>query len=909
MVSGWAASTAPPLLKAEKGSTHGYDVVDHGQLNAELGTTEDFEKFADALRAKKLRHLADFVPNHVGIGSGENSWWLDVLENGPSSRYADFFDIEWEPPATAQQGKLLLPVLGKQFGEEVDGHSIGLQRIGGAFWVTYGDKRFPASPGSYIAPLEQARKALPLPPGDASIQELESIVAALRHLPPSSSGTTRRRAERDREKEVVKRRLQSLCEATPAVSKAIDDALAAISASSDLLEAFLGLQNYRLCYWRVATEEINYRRFFDINGLAAIRMEDPAVFEAAHALLLDLIEERRITGLRLDHTDGLYDPEGYFQALQGSAREALQRTGVAIDEPFYLIAEKILEADEQLPRAWAVAGTTGYDFLALVNGLWIDRAAEPALTSLHADFTGSVVDYAEVVYQSKRDVMDGSFSSEIHVLGHALKRIADHNRHARDFTLPALIRTIKEVIAAFPVYRSYVRPDGSRQKTDEAHIRAAVAQAMARNPTLERSLFDFLGDTLLLKDHGPATVAFAMRFQQLSGPLMAKGVEDTAFYRYPRLLCLNEVGADPSHFGTDPRAFHTHNTALLGQWPLSLTCTSTHDTKQSEDVRARLAVLTEIPDEWDRFVHQIDNLARGSAAKDKAQGRGGSLLSGDDVYAFYQALVGVFPFGGLSDAVAAREMSERLVAYMRKAVHEAKVHSSWTAPNQAYDDAVEQFVRGALATPEVLATVSEMVSLIGTHGASNSLAQLALRLASPGVPDLYQGAESWLFKLVDPDNRGPVDHARLAAQLQELKQRGPASPELARELIAGFADGRIKLFLTWTGLQLRRQLPDLFLEGSYQPLEASGPASEHVVAFQRRLGSQRLVCAVPRLSRKLAKGKRPWPLGEVWGDGELTLTEPGQFRSVFDGGQLSGDRLSLSKLFANFPVAWLLEGA
>ncbi len=611
-----------PLFKAEKGSTHGYNVIDHGQLNDELGSGADFAAFTDALRAKKIRHVADFVPNHVGIGSGENPWWSDVLENGASSKYADFFDIEWEPPAAAQQGKLLLPVLGRQFGDEVDGHSIGLQRAGGSLWVTYANQRFPASPGSYTAPLEQARRTLALASGDAPVQELESILGALRHLPPSSSESARRRAERDREKEVVKRRLQTLCHTSLPVAKAIDEALAAISASSDLLEAFLGQQNYRLCYWRVATEEINYRRFFDVNGLAAIRMEDPEVFEAAHALVLDLIGDQRITGLRLDHTDGLYDPEGYFQALQSSAREALRQAGLVVEEPFYLLAEKILEPGEQLPRSWSIAGTTGYDFLALVNGLWVDRAAEGALTDLCVGFTGSFPDYAELRYQSKRQVMDGSFSSEIHVLGHALKRIADHNRHARDFTLPALIRTIKEVMACFPVYRSYVRPSGSRQPTDEARIHAAIAEAQQRNPTLERSLFEFLGNTLLLKDYTPDTVAFAMRFQQLSGPLMAKGVEDTVFYRYPRLLCLNEVGADPSIFGTDPHAFHAHNAALLGQWPLSMTCTSTHDSKQSEDVRTRLAVLSEMPEEWGRFVARVDGLIRTSG------GKGGQDLSG-----------------------------------------------------------------------------------------------------------------------------------------------------------------------------------------------------------------------------------------------------------------------------------------
>ncbi len=407
---------------------------------------------------------------------------------------------------------------------------------------------------------------------------------------------------------------------------------------------FLKQQNYRLSYWRVATEEINYRRFFDVNELAAIRMEDPAVFSATHGLVLDLIREGRVTGLRLDHTDGLYDPEGYFQALQSGAREARRQGGLAADEPLFALAEKIREPGEELPRARAISGTTGYDFLEKVNGLWVDPAAEGKLTQLYAELTGSPTDYPRLLLQAKRDVMDGSFSSEIHVLGHQLKRIADSDRAARDFTLPSLIRALKEVIAALPVYRTYVRPDGTRQKSDEVHLNAAIRLAQEDNPNMEASIFEFLGDILLLKNRSPEAAHFAMRFQQLSGPIMAKGVEDTVFYRYGRLLALNEVGCDPSRFGESVTDFHQHNTAMLGRWPLSMTATTTHDTKRSEDVRARLAVLSEVPDEWG----QLSPASSTSSARAAGQDAKGTVRpSRADAYFFYQELVGVLPFGGL----------------------------------------------------------------------------------------------------------------------------------------------------------------------------------------------------------------------------------------------------------------------
>jgi (1->4)-alpha-D-glucan 1-alpha-D-glucosylmutase len=894
---GAGAVYASPVLQASTGSTHGYDVVDHSALNPELGRRADFRAWAEDLARRRMGLLVDFVPNHVGIGSGENAWWMDVLENGPSSLYADFFDIEWRSHERALRSKVLLPVLGRQFGQEVDGAKIGLARDGGSLWITYYGRRFPAAPRSYAMVLERAIQALALAEGDDGRTELESIAASLRHLPEASSVDAVPRRERAREKEVIKRRLAAACAASPEVAGAVDGALRAIAASPELLEPFLGDQNYRLSYWRVATDEINYRRFFDINELAAIRMEDPAVFAAAHEHLLPEIAEGRVTGLRLDHTDGLYDPQGYFRALQARIGEARRERGDDDPAPTYVVAEKIMEPGEELPRTWDISGTTGYDFLAAINALWVDPAAERPLTDLYARFTGDEVRYPRVVHQAKRDVMEETFSGEVHVLGHALKHIAESSRNGRDFTLTGLVKAVREVIAALDVYRTYVRPDSSREASDGDRVNRAVERAQGHNPLMEPAIFDFLREVLLLENRTDAAVRFAMRFQQLTGPIMAKGVEDTALYRYNRLVCLNEVGCDPARFGTDAAALHAHNAAILARWPLSMTTTTTHDTKRGEDVRARLAVLTEVPESWAELVARIEQ-----ETQPFVSGVGGfPAPSRGDVYLFAQTAVGLWPFEGLRSDEERAGLEERLVAYLGKAVHEAKVRSSWTFANAPYDEAVRHFVVHSMRAAPVLGGIDAFVKSIATYGAANSLAQLALRLASPGVPDVYQGCETWKLVLVDPDNRGPVDYPRERAALADLVGRGAPSPALARELVRSFADGRIKLHVTRVGLALRKRDPELFLEGAYRPIEAG----EHAVAFERSLPGRRLVCVVPRLSRKLTGGAAPWPLGGAWGDRRLKLAAEGRFENAFTGDRLEGASWPLARVLSDFPVAWL----
>ena len=767
-------------------------------------------------------------------------------------------------------------------------------RDGGSLWVTYGERRFPASPRSYLIALEAVLAHVDT--SESHLQELESIAGALRHLPSPSATDRDGSSERAREKEVVKKRLAALFEAAPECARAVDAALDSISRSSDQLERFLDMQNYRLSYWRVATEEINYRRFFDVNELAAIRVEEPAVFAATHAFVLDLVREGRITGLRLDHTDGLYDPEGYFLTLQASLRQALRDGNRPAGAPMYVVAEKVLESGEELRRGWAISGTSGYDFLAAVGGVFIDQAAEPAMTELYRSFTGASADHAAVVHQAKRDVMDGTFSSEIQVLAHALKRVADSSRRARDFTLPSLARVIKETIAALPVYRTYVRPGGERQASDEQRIEEAIERARAKNPLVDESTFEFLGDVLLLREDGHAAASVAMRLQQLSGPIMAKGVEDTASYRFNRLVCLNEVGCDAGRFGGTVEAFHAHNASIAARWPLSMTATTTHDTKRSEDVRARLAVLSEIPDVWGEGVARLRELAR--AASPDAWSR----VSRNDEYLFHQTVVGMLPLGDVTPGLV-----DRIVAFMAKATREAKLQTSWARPNARYDEAVERLARDCLGSPPFVAAAVELVRAVAPYGATNSLAQLALRLAAPGVPDLYQGCETWSFSLVDPDNRRAVDYGGTRALLAGLRARGNPTPELCRELLDGYADGRIKLHVTSIGLRLRRELPELFLEGRYTALGGS----PHLVAFERSFGDRTLVCAVPRLSRRLTRGERPWPLGDAWADARLELpatSAGGRFRNLFTGEELGGDAPRLRDVFATFPVAWLSKG-
>ena len=912
-----------PIFTAAKGSTHGYDVVDHSRLNPELGTEEDFRAFTDELRKHEMGLCVDWVPNHMGIAAGQNPWWENVLENGPSSLYADFFDIDWRPPKDDLEDTVLLPVLGDQYGDILERGEVQLVMDRGAFHVAYFEHRFPLGPRTALPLYEDAVSRTGLPEEDEAQQELESIRAAVAHLPSRRNTEPLMRKERAREKEVIKRRLHALCERSEQVRQAFAATLqdfngtAGVSASFDRLDRLLRDQSYRLASWRVASEEINYRRFFDVNSLAALKMEEPAVFEQAHALLFRLLNEGRIRALRLDHTDGLYDPRGYFETLQRRFTPVAPSPRTNPDDagrPLPILIEKILEPNEHLVPSWPVDGTTGYEFGALVTSVQVDTSAEEAMTSIYRRFTGDGRSFPDHVYECKQHVLQDALAAEVNMLARQLERIAAASRRWRDFTLVGLTRALTEVLAAFPVYRTYLSPGQPPADDDIKHVRQAIQQARRRERGLDASLFRFLEDVLLLRAEGNdeerrAYTQVALRFQQLTGPATAKSVEDTAFYRYHRLIALNEVGNDPGHFGASVESFHAGNLERLRSWPLGMVTTSTHDTKRGEDARARIAVLSEMPGEWQRTVtrwwRSLGRHRGGSAAA--------PLPSRHTEYMIYQALVGAWPFGWDGkpgeDGKARERLLARMQAFVQKAGREAKLESSWVNANLDYERAVERFIDRALNDDSFMSDACHFCSRLEPAGVTNALAQTLLRLCSPGVPDTYQGSELWNQSFVDPDNRSPVDFDHRRRLLQRLEGRTPT------ELLASAATGEVKLMVTAAALRLRKSQPDMFLRGDYDAV----PAGEHLICFTRSRGDQRVVVAVPRLVWKLTNAhgngngggngsgdSGRWPIGPVWGDQE-TEVPSGTYRNLLTGERLrSAGQLATADLLRHFPVALLV---
>ena len=886
---------ASPYMKADPGSTHGYNIADPTVLNPEIGTDREYLELTEALAAKDMGHIVDFVPNHMAA-SVHNAWWLDVLENGPSSIYAGFFDIEWQPQKVALHNKVLLAVLGAQYGEVLEKGELRLERQGGAFLVRYYDRCLPTNPRSIWPLLERAIARLDVGADDPRRQELESIVTGLRNMPSRTDTERDRQRERAREKEVLKRRLATSTE-DEAVARAIDEELAIANGkvgdprSFDELDRILMEQSYRLAYWRVATEEINYRRFFDVNDLAAIRMESDDVFSHAHALLLRLVAEGRLHGVRLDHTDGLYDPAEYFVKL----RRAIQNVAEGPRRDVYMVAEKILTLGEELPERWAIEGTTGYDFLVQASGVFVDRTAEKAFTKIYADVTGDSRSFSEHARESKRTIMRSSLSSEMHMLSQRLERIAMRDRRSRDFTLPMLHRAVCETIAAFGVYRSYIRPDGARDETDDQIVRRATRLAQRRNPEISPSVFDFLRDVLFLsrepvdEEDRAAQIQLAMSFQQMTGPVMAKSVEDTTFYRYVRFVALNEVGGGPERFGTTTAELHAGNALRRAKWPRTMTATSTHDTKRGEDVRARLAVISEMPETWERWVEEWLAIGEGHVTMIEDEPAPTRL----DQYLFFQTALGAYPFEGASEGFVTR-----LVDYAIKAAREAKVSTSWLGPDEAYEGALTSFITSMFAQGAFEKSLKAASEAISPHGASNGIGQVVLKIASPGVPDTYQGCELWDLSLVDPDNRRPVDYEARKAALRSLDGVTP------KDLLASFRDGRVKLHVLRAALQARRAMPKVFIEGDYAPIDAG----DDVVAFTRNHAEGSIACVVTRRPYHVTRGQSPFAIGDVWGDRTIAIPR-GEWHDVLTGAKIvvDGDGVRASKVFAELPVALLVK--
>jgi (1->4)-alpha-D-glucan 1-alpha-D-glucosylmutase len=909
-----------PYFRARPGSAHGYDVVEHNALNPEIASDADLDRFVETLRAHGMGHILDIVPNHVGILGSYNAWWMDVLENGPSSLFASFFDIDWQPPNPALAGKLLVPVLGDSYGRVLERGELETRfdREHGAFAIYYHEHRFPLDPRTYPRILEPALRALgadALPP--ESHAEFENLIAGFGHLPARNESSSEAAAVRNRDKEVYKRRLAAMCASYESIAHAIDAAVAALrvagsdATSTDALHELLDAQPYRLASWRVASDEINYRRFFDINDLAALRMENEAVLEMTHRLTFELLRSGKLDGLRIDHPDGLYDPEQYFRRLQSDAGGLVSAAHGAL--PLYLVVEKVTAPFEHLPSTWPVHGSTGYNFTNQVNGLFVDASAKSRVDRTYHTFIGDSTEWREIAYDAKRLILDTALSSELTVLTNQLARVARADRNTRDFTFRSLRQALADVIACFPVYRTYAA--GSVSAEDRRFIDWAVAAAKGRDSGINFELFDFIRTTLLLETSLPSererARTFAMKFQQLTAPVAAKGVEDTALYRYHRLVSLNEVGGDPDVFGVSVRAFHADAKYRQKHWPHEMLATSTHDTKRSEDTRVRIDVLSEMPGLWRQLLSRWRRMNR--LRKREIEGR--PAPGPNQEYLLYQVLLGTWPLGESDDA-ALRAYAERIAAYMIKAAREAKSRTSWSDRRQDYEDALTQFVHALLEPREGNLFLNDIKSVqrrIARFGILNSLAQTLCKLTAPGVPDIYQGNELLDFSLVDPDNRRPVDYALRTRLLAELEALGAPQSATANSLLENLEDGRAKLYVTWCALGFRKSHTALFEEGEYLPARTSGTHASHLCVYARRTAHEWALIIVPRLCAHLMGASESLPLGaKVWQDTAIELPKrlPGtRMRDVISGRELEATErdgahwVLAADVLADFPVA------
>ncbi|MGE0357413.1 MAG: malto-oligosyltrehalose synthase [Burkholderiales bacterium] len=914
-----------PLLRARSDSMHGYDITNHGEIAPALGGAAGFARFQAALRAHGLGLLFDMVPNHMAVLGADNAWWMDVLECGPASLHARYFDIDWLPANPELAGKVLIPVLGEHYGVVLAGGELQLrfEPATGEFAVGYHEHRFPVDPRGYAGLLRRGGDFLPADaPGEAR-GELASLASAFGHLPSRESTGAAEIAERSRDKAAHKRRLAALAGAHPAIERALSAAVAETNAVSaggerEALHALLEAQAWRLAYWRVASDEINYRRFFDINALAALRMEDEQVFEATHGFTLELAASGGVDGLRIDHPDGLYDPAQYFRRLQeGYAR----RAGIALGQeeeggrparPLYVLAEKITAPHEHLPEGWSLHGTTGYRFAAVANALFVDAGAAQRIERTWRSFTGEALAFAEIAYRSKREILRNALASELTTLATEIHRIARADLRTRDYTFNTLREALAEVAACMPVYRTYIAGPPSAQ--DRRFIDWAVAHAARRSRAADPSILGFVRQLLLgaaPEGAPPGTreraLRFAMRFQQLTSPLAAKGVEDTALYVFNRLVSLNEVGSDPETFGMSVRAFHGASADRAARWPHTMLATSTHDNKRSEDVRQRIDVISEMPAAWRLLLRRWSTLNRSARSSSDDE----PVPSRNDEYLLYQTLVGTYPAQGL-EGPALDDYRARIEAYMLKAAREAKRRTSWISQDEAYERGLGRFVASLLSRERAnpfLDDLQAQAARFAAFGALGSVSLVLLKLSCPGVPDLYQGNELVDLSLVDPDNRRPVDFALRARLLEEVL---PADAARAREIARTPHDGRAKLLVTARLLGLRREDPELFRRGSYVAHEARGEKAAHVVAFSRRHEARSLTVIAARFFAKLAgetgdfvPGPGSWTGTEIPADG---LAEGTRLVNVITGEPVTvrGGAIAMAEAFADFPAAALV---
>ena len=846
-----------PYLQAGPGSMHGYDIVDHQRVNEELGGAEGHDYFCARLGELGLGQVLDIVPNHMSLGR-ENRYWWDVLENGTSSRYASFFDVDWQPQEERLREKVLVPVLGDQYGRVLEAGGIKVTRAGAKFQVECAGQVLPLAPSNTLPAILMPRCRV-----RAFRHAQFSGAASFGRLPAPGYVDRRTILDRQRDKVVLFKLMERMSVEEPAVFHEIDRAIAELNANLDALDDLLNRQNYRLSYWKAADQQLGYRRFFDVNTLIGLRVEREHVFEETHALVLDWLKRGILDGVRVDHPDGLRDPLEYFRRLRDRAPEA------------WIVGEKILEPGEFLPSTWPIEGTSGYDCLTVAGGELVRPEGMAELTSIYSEFAGGACTYGEIMHEKKLKVAQESLASDVSRLTSIFMEICERNRNQRDYTSTEIRRALREVAACYRIYRSYVAPERNEiTEEDRTAIAQATECAKSKRTDIDGGLFDFMREVLTLQVTGRLETEFVMRFQQFTGPVMAKGVEDTAYYCYNRLTSMNEVGNDPARDGVSVEEFHGYFAAMEKTHPLTMTTLSTHDTKRSDDVRARLAVLSEVPS---RFGLAIRQWSRLNAELRGQQSDGTPMIDRNTEYLFYQTVIGAWPID-----------AERMNAYMLKATREAKLRTSWVANNKPFENALSEFVTGALKSTGFVERLEQFVESIRHAGRINSLAQTLIKHTAPGVPDLYQGAELWDLSLVDPDNRRPVDYKLRCRLLHEMQSM------TAAQVMERIDEGLPKLWTIRHALQLRHwQYPEWFSTEPYQPLEATGIKRAHVVAYLR---GEHVVTVVPRLSLTL-RGR--------WSDTAVMLPA-GEWTCLLSGQTVQGGRVTVDALLRDFPVALLV---
>ncbi|MBD2593364.1 malto-oligosyltrehalose synthase [Nostoc spongiaeforme FACHB-130] len=882
---------ASPIFKARTGSTHGYDVVDASQLNPQLGTQDDFAALVAELQALGMGWLQDIVPNHMAYSS-ENPYLMDVLEHGADSSYTDYFDVCWKSPFANSQERILAPLLGDFYGEALEKGDIQLQYEQNGLTVNYYSLKLPLRLESYSKFLTYnlGKLTRTLGRNHPDFIKLLGVLYILKSVPSEVTGK-----QRQDQIAFIKGLIWELYSTNDDIREFITENLKIFNGESgnsesfNLLDDLLNDQFYRLAFWKVGAEEMNYRRFFTVNELISVKVEEMRVFNNTHSLIHKLVEDGVFTGLRIDHIDGLYNPTQYLERLHEKMGDV------------YITVEKILELTEDLPNNWQIQGTSGYDFLNYVNGVFCQAQNQAVFNKIYHSFIGARVNYPSLVKEKKHLILEKNLAGDVDNLASLLKNIASKYRYGNDFTLNGLKRAIAELLTLFPIYRTYITPDAISD-TDKTCIQEVINTARKQVPLLQHEM-NFLEKVLLLQFDESLSqtekdqwIYFVLRMQQYTGPLMAKGVEDTTLYVYNRLISLNEVGGNPSHFGITIEQFHNFNHQHQHNWPHTMNATATHDTKRGEDVRARLNVLSEIPQEWEQQVNHWSEINQSHR----------SLVDRNDEYFLYQTLVGTFPFAEHEQA----SFVERVQEYMIKAIREAKVHTAWLRPDNEYEAACTTFVQKILdpnLSRHFLDNFRPFQQKIAEYGIFNSLSQTLLKITAPGVPDFYQGTELWDFSLVDPDNRRPVDFELRRSYLSTIQAQIKTDIlDCIPELLTQKTDGRIKLFLTLQALKARTKYLSLFQNGEYQPLEVHGTHANHIIAFARQHDKQTAIAIVPCFLTSLTPPGKP-PLGEsVWQDTHLKLPAKTWQNLLTHQTLQTGDTLPISQTLSHFPVALLI---